>query len=88
MSQEYNELRGGTVVELARVERILSEVARPTLDEDSLAHQTRAAMLHVGIVVSGRASRKDLIESLWSRKRSLRRQVASHGDWGPLQPVA
>jgi hypothetical protein len=45
-------------------------------------------MLHVGIVVSGRASRKDLIESLWSRKRSLRRQVASLGDWGPLQPVA
>jgi hypothetical protein len=88
MSQEYNELRGASVVELGRVERILSELARPTLDEESIAPQTRAAMVQVGIVVSGRASRKDLIESLWSRKRSLLRQVAALGDWGPMQPVA
>jgi hypothetical protein len=88
MSQEYNQLSGQSAVELERVDRILSELARPSLDEESIAPQTRAAMVQVGIVVSGRASRKDLIESLWSRKRSLRRQVASFGDWGPLQPVA
>ena len=88
MSQEYSELRGTCVVELRRVDRILSELARPCLDEGSIAPQTRAAMVQVGIVVSGRASRKDLVERLWSRKRSLLRQVGTLGAWGPTQPVA
>ncbi|HEY2597279.1 MAG TPA: hypothetical protein VGJ79_02235 [Candidatus Dormibacteraeota bacterium] len=88
MSQEYIELRGTGVVELRRVDRLLSELARPTLDEDSVTPQTRAAMVQVGIVVSGLACRRDLIESLWRRKRSLLRQVGSLGDWGPMQPVA
>ena len=88
MSQEYIELRGSSVVELARVDRILSELARPTLDDQSIAPSTRAAMVQVGIVVSGRASRKDLIESLWGRKRTLLRQSVSLGGWGPFQPVA
>lgn len=88
MSQEHMELRGAGVMEIRRVDRILSELTRPTLDEESVTPQARAAMVQVGIVVSGRASRKDLIESLWSRKRSLLRQVGSLGDWGPMQPVA
>ncbi|HVC77192.1 MAG TPA: hypothetical protein VND96_11840 [Candidatus Micrarchaeaceae archaeon] len=76
------------VIELRRVDRILSELTRPSLDQESISPQTRAAMVEVGIVVSGRASRKDLVERLWSRKRSLLRQVGSLGDWGPMQPVA
>jgi hypothetical protein len=88
MSQEYIELRGPSAVELTRVNSILSELARPTLDEDSISPSTRAAMVQVGVVVSGRASRKDLIESLWGRKRTLLRQSGSLGGWGPLQPVA
>jgi hypothetical protein len=88
MSQEYVELSGTSVIELRRVDRILSELARPCLAEESIAPQTRAAMVQVGVVVSGRASRKDLIECLWSRKRSLLRQVGRLGDWGPTQPVA
>jgi siroheme synthase (precorrin-2 oxidase/ferrochelatase) len=88
MSQEYIELRGSSVVELRRVDRILSELARPTLNDESISPSTRAAMVQVGIVVSGRASRKDLIERLWGRKRTLLRQVGSLGDWGPMQPVA
>ncbi|HEY8815777.1 MAG TPA: hypothetical protein VIP57_11830 [Candidatus Dormibacteraeota bacterium] len=88
MSQEYIELRGTSVVELRRVERILSELTRPSLDEESIAPTTLAAMIQVGIVVSGRASRRDLIERLWSRKRSLLRRVGSVGDWGPMLPVA
>jgi hypothetical protein len=88
LSQEHIELRGTTVVELRRVDRILSELTRPTLDEDSITPQTRAAMVQVGIVVSGLASRKDLIQSLWGRKRLLLQQVGSLGDWGPMQPVA
>ena len=88
MSQEYVELSGTSMVELRRVDRILSELARPCLEEEAIAPQTRAAMVQVGVVVSGRASRRDLIECLWSRKRSLLRQVARLGDWGPMQPVA
>lgn len=88
MSQEFIELLGSGAVELRRVDRILSELARPTLDDESISPSTRAAMLQVGIVVSGRASRKDLIERLWGRKRSLLRQVGALGDWGPMQPVA
>jgi hypothetical protein len=88
LSQEFIELRGWGAVELTRVDRILSELARPTLDDDPISPATRAAMLQVGIVVSGRASRKDLIERLWGRKRSLLRQVGSIGGWGPMQPVA
>ena len=76
------------MIELRRVDRILSELTRPSLDQESISPQTRAAMVEVGIVVSGRASRKDLVERLWSRKRSLLRQVGSLGDWGPMQPVA
>ena len=88
MSQEYVELRGSSAAELRRVDRILSELARPTLDEESIAPSTRAAMVEVGIVVSGRASRKDLIERLWGRKRSLLRQSRYLVNWGPTQPVA
>ncbi|MEP6751357.1 MAG: hypothetical protein ABI959_01255 [Candidatus Dormiibacterota bacterium] len=88
MSQEYIELRGSSAVELGRLNRILSELARPTLDEEAIAPSTRAAMVDVGIVVSGRASRKDLIDRLWGRKRSLLRQASSLGDWSPMQPVA
>jgi hypothetical protein len=88
MSQEHVELRGTSVIELRRVERILADLARPTVGDESIAPQTRAAMVQVGIVVSGRSSRKDLIERLWNRKRSLLRQVGLLGDWGPMQPVA
>jgi hypothetical protein len=88
MSQEHTELRGSSAVELTRVDRILSELARPTVGDNSIPPSTRAAMVHVGIVVSGQASRKDLIESLWGRKRILLRQSGSLGGWSPLQPVA
>jgi hypothetical protein len=88
MSQEYIELRASRIGELRRVDRILSELARPTLDDESISPSTRAAMVQVGIVVSGRASRKDLIERLWGRKRTLLRHAGSAGNWGPFQPVA
>ena len=88
MSQEYIGLPGSSAVELGRLNRILAELARPTLDEEAIAPSTRAAMVEVGIVVSGRASRKDLIDRLWGRKRSMLRHASSLGDLGPMQPVA
>jgi len=88
MSQEHIELRGSSVIELRRVDRVISELARPALDEDSTSPATREALLQLGICVTGDASRRDLIKRLWGRKRSLLRQMSALGDWGPVQPVA
>jgi hypothetical protein len=88
MSQEHIELRGSSAVELKRVDRILSELARPALDEDFMAPSTREALAQIGISVAGDATRRDLIERLWGRKRSLLRQMNAINDWGPFQPVA
>jgi hypothetical protein len=88
MSQEYIELRGSSVIELRRVDRIISELARPAMPEDSMSPATLEALLSIGICVAGDASRRDLIERLWGRKRSLFRQMNELGDWGPARPVA
>jgi hypothetical protein len=88
MSQEYIELSGSRAFELRRVDSILSELARPVLDEESIAPSTRAALLQIGICIAGDASRKDLVERLWGRKRSLRRQLSDLGAWAPMPPVA
>jgi hypothetical protein len=88
MSQEHFELRGSSAFELRRVEVVLTELARPVLYEDSVEAATRAALLELGICVGGEASRRDLIERVWGRKRALLRQMSAPDDWGPLQPVA
>ena len=87
MSQEHIELRGSTAIELRRIDRILSELARPALEEDLMTPSTREALAQIGISV-GDATRRDLIERLWGRKRSLLRQMSAVDDWGPFQPVA
>ena len=88
MSQDFRELRGSSVVELRRLDRILSGLARPTLEEESMAVSTLVALREIGIVVCGKASRTHLIERLWARKRTLLRRAGSVGEWGPWQPVA
>jgi hypothetical protein len=88
MSQEHIELRGSSAFQLRRVDRILSELVRPALDEDWMPASTRDALTQVGICVVGDASRKDLVEALWGRKRALLRQLRSPGDWGPMPPAA
>jgi hypothetical protein len=88
MSQEYIELRGSRAFELRRVDTVLSELARPVIDEESIAPSTRLALLQLGICVAGDASRKDLVERLWGRKRSLRRQLSALDDWGSMPPSA
>ena len=42
----------------------------------------------IGICVAGDATRRDLIERLWGRKRSLLRQMNAINESGPFQPVA
>jgi hypothetical protein len=88
MSQDYIEVRGSGALELRRVDHVLSELARPALDEDSIAPSTRLALVELGICVAGDASRRDLIERLWGRKRSLLRQLSDNSRWAPFRPVA
>jgi hypothetical protein len=88
MSQDHIELRGSCAFELRRIDRVLSELARPALDEDSIARSTRVALVQLGIFVAGDASRRDLVGQLWDRKRALLRQVSSTSDRGPFRPVA
>ena len=88
MSQEHIELRGTSAFELRRVELVLTQLARPVLQEDSVGAATRDALLQLGICVGGEASRRDLIERVWGRKRALLRQLSALDDRGPLQPVA
>jgi len=88
MSQDYVELPGSGDFELRRLDRVLSELTRPSLAEDSIAPATRVALVQLGICVAGDASRMDLVERLWGRKRSLLRQMSSRSDWGTFQPVA
>lgn len=88
MSQEHIELRGSSAFELRRVDLVLTELARPVLHEDSVPAATRDALLQLGICVGGEATRRDLIERVWGRKRALLRQMSALDDWGPMQPVA
>jgi hypothetical protein len=88
MSQDYVELRGSGAFELRRLDRVLSELTRPALDENSIAPATRVALVQLGICVAGDALRTDVIERLWGRKRSLLRQMGSTNNRGPFQPVA
>ncbi|HEY8634919.1 MAG TPA: hypothetical protein VIO34_08150 [Candidatus Dormibacteraeota bacterium] len=88
MSQDYVELHGSGAFELRKLDRVLSELTRPALAEDSIAPATRVAVVRLGICVAGDASRRDLIERLWSRKRSVLRQMSATNNWGPFQPVA
>jgi hypothetical protein len=88
MSQDYVELHGSGAFELRKLDRVLSELTRPALAEDSIAPATRVAVVRLGICVAGDASRRHLIERLWSRKRSVLRQMSATNNWGPFQPVA
>jgi hypothetical protein len=88
MSQERIELRGHSAIELRRVDRVLSELTRPAPEEDFIAPATLEGLAGLGIGVDPNASRRDVIERLWGRKRALLRQMSAVGDWGPMQPVA
>ena len=88
MSQDYIEPGASGALELRRVDRVLSELARPALDGDSIAPLTRLALAELGICIAGDASRRDLIERLWGRKRSLLRQLSDTSGWSPFLPVA
>jgi hypothetical protein len=86
MSQDYGELPGSGAFELRRLDRVLTELTRPFIAEDSLPPTTRVALAQLGMWVAGDASRRDLVERVWARKRSLLR--FSSIDRGPYQPVA
>jgi hypothetical protein len=77
-------MRGMPAFELHRLDRILSELARPSLDPRVIDPQTRERLAGVGIAVGGRLSRSSLIERVWDRKRELMQRMSRRDQWGPL----
>jgi len=72
LSQGTYEFSGSQVFELARLNRAIAELARPTLSDEWL----------------GSPERTELIQRMWCRKRQLLRQAAKNDRWGPEFPVA
>lgn len=74
MSEGVWDLNGA--FELARLNRVLAQLARPGPTDEWLAPMTLAELIDVGVFAGGRApQRKQIIERLWSRKRQLLRQA-------------
>lgn len=72
MSQGPYEFSSSDVFELARLNRAIEQLARPTLSNEWL----------------GSPERTEQIQRMWCRKRQLLRQAAKNDRWGPEFPVA
>lgn len=85
----------GYVFELARLNRALTQVARPTACDDWNAPMTHSQLVDLGVFREGPGAawlgeprwREELIERLWSRKRQLLRDVGASESW-PGPPAA
>jgi hypothetical protein len=56
---------------LLRLAQALSQVARPHRCDEAIPDEVHALLLQVGVPHSRRTPRKELIETLWARRRSL-----------------
>ena len=72
--------------ELNELDRLLSQLARPSRLGARVPHSVRAELRAKGVFMSRGTRREQLIESVWSRKRPLLRQLHSMDD--PLPPCA
>jgi hypothetical protein len=83
LSQDQLELRGPDAFELHRLDRILGELARPSLDARAIDPETRERLAGVGIVIGGAPCRSSLIERVWGRKRELMHSLSGPDHLGP-----
>lgn len=89
MSQGTYLFTGGQAFELTRLNRALTQLARPASSDEWLTPMTPAKLFAVGVFSSGRVTRRqDVIERLWGRKRQLLRQASAFEDWETEPPVA
>jgi hypothetical protein len=72
LSQGPYEFSSSDVFELARLNRAIEQLAKPTLSDEWLTSPERT----------------EQIQRMWCRKRQLLRQAAKNDRWGPEFPVA
>jgi hypothetical protein len=74
--------------ELTRLNRALTQLARPAMSDDWHAPLTRNELVDLGVFLVGRPpKREEVIERLWSRKRQILRQASARA-WDTQPPVA
>src|SRR5258706_16444959 len=79
---------GDQIRELRRLDRVLSQVARPVPSEAWAAPLGASELLGLGLYASGSLDQKALVERLWGRKRTLLRAIEPDPDGGLMPPVA
>ena len=86
MDRDGSGMWGAQWKELNELDRLLSLLARPSRLGARVPHTVRAQLREKGVFMGRTARREELIESVWSRKRPLLRQLHSFDD--PLPPCA
>lgn len=88
MSQDRIEFTEPHAFHLRRLELVLAELARPTLEAESIGQPTRERLTDLGIVWGGAPCRRSLIQRVWDRKRCLMQNLAAAHDSTFLPPCA
>jgi hypothetical protein len=88
MSQDRIELTEPHAFHLRRLDLILAELARPTLDVGGIELSTRKRLTGLGIDMAEESNRGELIRRVWDRKRELTRCAAAAHDLSPWPPSA
>ena len=73
--------------ELRRLDHVLDELTRPG-GRQTVPEMLLPELRDLGVIVDANATRKELVERLWSRKRSLIGQISAFGGPGGATPVA
>ena len=79
-------MMGARWEELNELDRLLGQLARPSLLGARVPHSLRDELREKGLCLGRSDDREELIEKLWSRKRPLLRQLSAFDD--PLPPCA
>jgi hypothetical protein len=69
----------GSWLELHQLDRLLTQLTRPSLVGDGVSPALRDELRSLGLSVS-RTGRKELVERVWGRKRPLLRQLGLDDD--------
>jgi hypothetical protein len=88
MSQDRIEFREPHAFRLRRLDLVLAELARPTLEAHAIGPSTRERLADLGIALGSAPCRRKLIQSVWNRKRDLMQKHATEADWSFLPPSA
>jgi hypothetical protein len=69
--------------ELYRLDRVLAQLTRPSLDEAGISASLRDQIRELGLPLRRAARREELIAEVWGRKRPLLRRLDDLDDDTP-----